>query len=578
MEGAMVGTVGKQQGSALIFAILAMLVMGTLGVAFSLLADLESRLSVAHAHQARAEALAEAGLERALDSVRTAVSAPAGFTPWLDGTAASHLLVGGQPLDDGRYWARIDNDCPPAVPVALREGAVCSNSADANEVAVVTAWAISGQGRSRVRARVGVDTPWKHVCSTARPDGLCNEPGRRNGTPAVTPADPNDPNGPRAHDDLPRPYLGCSRVASGLHRAPGVPVATQHGLCQGFPQMYAYPYPTGGGTPRLVMTGGLPGPLPGRAPKSCNDEPAGGNGNRYFGHFDCALTTYCLPALGDVCAGVPGPPRKGCLRGSLWWARFSGTIAPLVGVTGPDTRVVPGHPHQVAQNPGFARYGEYDPALGACVDTAAPGIAIGPGMVFTGSTRFDQDVGSPARQLDVYVMGNWAQGSNRAFYGTLAVEGSPAGGSAFQAGAGGSTQLWAGPDTAPAGGGWSAGRTYGYPLVALIYNPTLPPPTVEPAYAPQILRADLGGDLRIHGVIYSGGHVQLSALTLDGSIVAFELRTQGRATAAYSTTYGSETPPSGFPSGGGHRIAMFRKSFVECASYHDDTAGPTPCG
>jgi hypothetical protein len=110
----------------------------------------------------------------------------------------------------------------------------------------------------------------------------------------------------------------------------------------------------------------------------------------------------------------------------------------------------------------------------------------------------------------------------------------------------------------------------------VVYNPSLPPPTIEP-YAPQSLVADLGGGGRIRGVIYSGGHVRLPTVSLDGGVVAFEIQTTGRATLAYSATYGSQTPPAGFPPGAGHRVAILRKSFVECASYHDETAGPTPC-
>jgi Tfp pilus assembly protein PilX len=578
--------VGNQRGTALILTVIAMLVMGVLSMSFALLAEMESRVGVAFKHQAQAEALAEAGLERGRDAIRTAISTAGGFTNWLDGTTASHLLAAGQNLNNGQYWVRLDNDCPPAVPTSIREAAACNNNADTNEVAVITAWALSGQGRSRVRAIVGVDNPWKHVCSNAKPDnnGYCNEPGNRNGSPTVSPADPNDPNGPQAYTDLPRPYLGCSRVAPGLHRAPAAAVLVQHALCQSFPQPYAYPYPSGAGVPRVVLTGTLPGPTATLYPKSCNDEPAGGNNNRYFGHFDCALTTYCLPALGDVCGGLPVASAKGCLRGNLWWAQFSGTLAPLWGVTGPDTRVVAGHPNQLAQNPGFARYGEYNPASGSCVETAAPLVAINPGLVFIGDTAFNQDVGSQAKQLDVYVMmnnlgqGNWSQANNRRFFGTLVVEGNVTGGVVFQVGNGAATELWSGPNTTPAGAGWGPGRTYGYPLVAVIYNPTLPPPTISPTYAPQPHYADFGSaNTQIHGIIYSGGHVQFNPLSFDGTVVAFEIQTQGSATYDYNTTYGNNTPPSGFPIGGGNQIAIIRKSFVVCADYNDDTTGPTTC-
>ncbi len=563
-------TVRSQQGSAVLLAVMAMLVMGVLSVSFWLLADVESRAGVSHEQLAQAEAAADAGLEHGGDLVRAAATASGGFTDWLNGVRATHMLIAGGTLNGATYWARIDNDCPPAVPSAIREGAdrspapVCNRETDANGVAVITAWAVAGAGRSRARVIVTVDSPWQHVCARARPDDgpHCNEPGDGNGTPAVSPSDPNDPNGPQGYADLPRPYLGCSRVAAGLHKAAGVTDAEQHARCYpplgAWQGVYAYPYPTGPG-PRMVMMGGLPGPA-GGFPRSCHDEPAGGNGNRYFGHFDCAVTTYCRPAEGDVCPA--GATRVGCLRGPLFAARFGGL---------PDTRVVPGHPNQVASNnPIGTRWVEYDPAAGTCSGGHT-------GMVWTGPATFNTDVGSPTKQLDVYVMGHWGQGSNLKFYGTLAVEGTTAGGPVFSVGNGATAELWSGPSTAAAAG-WGFSRTYGYPLVAVVYNPALPPPTIQPTYGPQPLTADFGtGTPRIHGIIYSGGRVQFGPLTLDGSVVAFEIQTRGGASYTYNATYGDDTPPSGFPPGAGNRVSVIRKSFVACSGYNDDSGGPTPC-
>src|SRR5262249_34219569 len=142
----------------------------------------------------------------------------------------------------------------------------CDNTTDYNQMAVITAWAVQGSGRSRVRAIVGVDNPWKHVCSDAKPDnnGYCNDPANRNGNPIVNPADPGDPNGPQAYTDLPRPVLGCSRIDPELHRVYGglgsVPVGQQKVRCGPgqWNLMYKYPYappPPAAGGPRLVMMG-----------------------------------------------------------------------------------------------------------------------------------------------------------------------------------------------------------------------------------------------------------------------------------------------------------------------------------
>src|SRR5262249_40666633 len=164
-------TVMNQRGSAILLAVLGMLVMGVLSTSFWLLADLESRVGVGYGQLAQAEAAAEAGLERARDLVRAAATAPGGVTGRPNGGRAGHLRAAGETPGGARYWARIDNDCPPAMPAAIREGAdrspapACTQTADTNDIAVITAWAVAGAGRARARAAVAVDNPWRRVCS-----------------------------------------------------------------------------------------------------------------------------------------------------------------------------------------------------------------------------------------------------------------------------------------------------------------------------------------------------------------------------------------------------------------------------
>src|SRR5262249_12257761 len=159
----------------------------------------------------------------------------------------------------------------------------------------------------------------------------------------------------------------------------------------------------------------------------------------------------------------------------------------------------------------------------------------------TGPASFTTDVGSPVKQLDVYVLGGWSQGSNLKFYGTLTVEGAPAGSPVLSVGSG-AAQLWSGPST-PAAAGWGLDRTYGYPLVAVVYNPGLAPPTIQPTYAPQPLIADFGrGTAQIHGTIYSGGHVRLGPLSLDGSVVAFAIQSQGGASYTFNAAHADAMP------------------------------------
>ena len=552
--------VKNERGSALIMAVMAMLIMGVLSISFALLADIESRVGVSYKQQAQAEALAEAGLERARDAVRTAVTTPQGFTNWFNGPTANHVLFSAQDLNGGQYWARIDNDCAVVntVPSAIEEpshlpGATpCDNVTDFNQVGVITAWAVSGQGRSRTRAVVGVDNPWRHVCSNAQPDnnGYCNEPGNRNGTPSVSPADPGDPNGPQAYTDLPRPILGCSRIDPEVHRTYGsstLGVGTNAARCGAWNSMYPYVSPSGyapplpgAGGPRLVMMGELP-PSQGGTGRTCNDDPGpfAGTHASYFGYFDCALTTPCPAA---ICGAI----RMACVYPT-------------------DSRVV--------ALSGYTDTTNYAPrdAGGRCNANT--------GMVFQGDWLNAPTFGSQAQQYTIYVMGNWSQQNNSQYYGTLVVEGTQAGGIVYQIGNGATTAIWAGPTSGPAvPAGWTFSNQYGYPVVALIYTPYLAPPTITPTYLPQDHYSDFGSsNTQVHGMIYSGGHVNFNPLSVDGTIVAFEIQTQGSATYNYNSWYGINTPPPGFPPGGGNQVVVIRKSFVVCTSYSDDGGGPTAC-
>jgi hypothetical protein len=545
----MAGRIGEEGGSALLMAVLAMLVLGVLSLSFALLAEVESQASVSHQQQAQAEALAEAGLDRARDAIQGAPAAGGDFTRWLDGELAAHVLFARVELNGGTYSARIDNDCASVMPglsPALQEppgrpgDGPCDNTRDRNGVTVLTAWATAGGGRARVRAMVRIDSPWQHVCAGARPDptGYCRERGPRSGEPTLTPADPNDPHGPAAYADLPRPILGCSRIAPGLHRGPHT-LAAQVSGCLAHAAMYPHPYPVApGGPPRLVVMGEDP-PAGGR---TCYEDPVS-PGLRYFGYFDCALQTQCDPAT--MPCGSWGD-RKGCVAAT-------------------DSRLV--------THPG--RYVAYDPAVGRCgAGTAGEtGLVCLPGQ---GCSHFAQDVGSPPLPFTMYVFRqNWSQANSRRAYGTIVVEGTAAGGTVFAAGRGPGAALWTGPDPSAPPVGGALGRQYGYPLAALVYNPEMAAPTVTPVYGPQDHLADFGG--AIHGLIYSGGHVRFEAMNLNGGVVSFGAQAPASASHGYNAAYGEQTPPAGFSSDAGRRVVLSRKSVTGCANYRDDTAAPTGC-
>jgi Tfp pilus assembly protein PilX len=528
-----------QRGSVLVIAVIAMLIMGILSFSFAMLARLEMTTGFNYKAQGQAEALAEGGLERGRDAVRTAASEPCGFTRWTDaansgsytgcGAGLVQLLFNGVGLGAGDYSAVIDNDCSPLVPVSIQDSSCTGGSParDTNETAVVTAWATaaSGQGRARVRAVLGVDTPWKYVCSSSsqdNPPGYCNEPANRNGNPLISPADPNEyPGGPAAYDDLPRPQLGCSAIDPIVHGATAV-------LCAGLPHpnYNSYPYPTG---VRLVVTGD-------RAKANCD-----AGGLQYQGYFDCALSTPC-PA--GIC-GSSGPvlTRKGCLKPGD--TRASNTNQYVVAPCGSHT-----------------------------------------GMVFRGTSPPDTDYGSSVSPVVIYVMRGtvppWTnagccdfQIQNNDFYGTTVIEGNGQGGCS-----GGGRDL----HHRNGARAFTHTNAYGYPLAYLIFDPVAavnnaPQPTANPLNQ-QDTCADMGSasGTEIHGIVYSGGNVDFNPIVVDGGVVAFQIQTQGSSSSyTYNPTYGNVTPPPGFPEGSGNTVVLVRKSFIVCVNYAADTGGGSPC-
>src|SRR5262249_28675083 len=164
-------------GSALIIAVIAVLLVSIMLSSLTLLGRLEATIGFNYKSQAQAEATAEAGLDWARDQVRSAGAAGvgSGFTPWFDGTKASHILSGsGQAVGQFTFNVRIDNDCASAgtVPSTIQESSTCTNLVDTNETAVLTSWAVVGTGRSRVRAEVYIDNPREHGGSNSK-----NDPG-----------------------------------------------------------------------------------------------------------------------------------------------------------------------------------------------------------------------------------------------------------------------------------------------------------------------------------------------------------------------------------------------------------------
>jgi Tfp pilus assembly protein PilX len=512
-----------QRGSVLIIAVIAMLVLGILSFSFALLSRIEVTTGVNYKAQAQAEALAEAGLERGRDGVRIAATEGCGFTKWTDpgnsssygcGAGLAKLIFSGVGLGAGDYSVVIDNDCSPLVPTSLEDPS-CSGASparDTNETAVLTGWATAsgGLGRARVRAILGIDNPWKHVCSNSsqdNPPGYCNEPANRNGNPTITPADPNEyPGGPAAYDDLPRPTLGCSAIDPLLHDpTPGnCPAGTNDD----------YPYTAGR---RYVVQGDA-------SKGNCGTF----NGVTFSGYFDCALTTPCeAPAC--------SPTRKACVPAG-------------------DPRLADATRYYDASSPG--------------------GCGANTGMVFIGDVSWNNngDVGAAGNGRNMYVMDGTLSIQRDDFHGTIVVEGDGGGGDDLQHR--NQAKIWTEQTNTTHGH-----PVYGYPLAYLLYDPQLPAPTANP-FAPQDTFGDMGSaaGTEIHGIVYSGGHIEFNPIIVDGGVVAFEIQTQSTSSSyGYNSTYGNAAPPPGFPIDASNAVILVRKSFLVCADYAADTSGGTSC-
>jgi hypothetical protein len=83
----------------------------------------------------------------------------------------------------------------------------------------------------------------------------------------------------------------------------------------------------------------------------------------------------------------------------------------------------------------------------------------------------------------------------------------------------------------------------------------------------------------VNGIVYSGGAIEFNPISVNGSVLGFELQTQGgaQATYNYNPMYGNAAPPPGFPVGSSNTVVLVRKSFLVCVDYAADTAGGTAC-
>jgi len=544
---------GAEQGSALVAAILAMLLLSVFALSVSVLADIEARLGLNQKATQQAVSLAEAGLEHGRNIVRDAATA-LDFNAYIGDATARRLGLPGSgiTLGPGKYWVRVDNDCaapggfagtPPFVPAVVEDsgGGACSDADDNNETVVMTAWSEvtdgAGRvvGRARLRAHYTIGNPWKHSCYDQ--DGqLCIDDavGGCNNNPCIDPSDPRHPNGP-AKGDLPIP----SDIRCGLQSLGGqipnadVPTDVQARMTGAAPCVI-YPY----------YQWAVRQPAPFR--RVCPRIEATG-----YGTDACDATTNI---------------------GTLAWDSTNGTC-----ITTPQ------------KCHGMAFFGPGDTvtslATGADVDVGTNNnddIGCAGSQNDGAAGRSCYDGASPDSSVVVYAMGKIRLDNNVEINGTVVVHGNgiAGGGGNKDFGLTGTNRVTTRPCNTPVGGTPLAGTASpycGYPLAILAYNPNEAAPT---SASGQTIQLDLSNSTSlVSGLIYTGGTADFSPLTVDGGLIGWDVNiTNTSSRITYNPTYGNAAPPPAFSTPtDGAGVLLFPATWVHCTYYANETGGPTPC-
>ncbi len=524
-----------QAGTAIIMAVLCMLILGVFMISLMALADVESRVGLNHKAELQAMALADAALEHGRNVLRAAAT-DRNFNAFIGDATARQLGVPstGIPLGSGRYWVRVDNDCaaptgytgsPPFVPPQVQDnGAGCQDTQDTNETAVLTAWAettdATGRviGRARIRMHYVLGSPWKHSCYDG--DGvMCVDDavGGCNNNPCIDPSDPDNPNGPATG---PLPLPNDIRCGTSQMTQDDVPADVWARMSPTQP-CFIYPY----------YKWAISTPAPSR--RTCQAVTSGGYAN---GPDPCNSSgTLGWNRLDSTCTATPSK-----CHGMVF---FGPGNSPSSLATGADTS-----------------FGTNSNDTAGCMGTQNQDSARG---CYDGSTASSSVV--------VYVMGKATIKNNVEINGTLVLHGDAQGGPSHKDfGMSGTSRIVTHkcPPSAPS--------PCGYPLALLGYNPNEPAPVTSG----QTIELDISNNTSfISGLIYTGGTADFSPLTVDGGLIGWNVQVNNASfRLTYNATYGNDAPPPAFNTPtAATTVVRSPSTWVHCTDYANDFAGPTPC-
>jgi Tfp pilus assembly protein PilX len=550
---------GDDRGSALMVAILCMLVLGIFAMSVAVLADLETRVGGNHKAAQQAFGLAEAGLEHGRNLLKDAATAtPPTFNAFITSAATRKLGIpaAGIGLGSGHYWVRVDNDCatpggvaftPPFVPPDIQDSGVgCQDTVDANHTVVLTAWAETTDGagrvigRARMRAHYTIGNAWGHSCYNGN-NQLCvqDDVGGCNNNPCIDPSDPRHPNGP-AKGPLPVVNdIRCGKQSMG-GQIPDSDIPTDVATAAGWSSTapcVIYPYYT------WALHQALPGRQVCRAVISTGSgygtDNCSGNPNTFAWTTDPTSPNYA------TCVATPSK-----CHGAVFFGPGKLTTGGSNVVTGADVA-----------------FGTNSNDDAGCVGTQQER-----------STENCYLAGTPSSSAVAYVMGKVTIKNNVGVHGTLVLHGNQTSGGGGNADLGltGTVQVVTHPcvvgSPAPTPG-------CGYPLAFLAYNPNEPAPTTAMGQSIELSLSDSTAIVR--GIIFTGGTASFGPINVDGGIIGWDVNIGNTSTRiTYNSTYGNASPPPGFgttPGDPSVTVSMYPATWVHCTNYANDYNAPTSC-
>lgn len=507
----------NEDGTALVMAIVASLLLLVFAISFSSLANLEARIGINDYRSRQAQLVGEAGFEAVRNHLRPVNTDYTNFlgntytcdpsaNPVCTCTTGAHgnpsvpnvpcTTTGLFPVAPGVFTIRVDND--PQDPGG-------ATNTDQNGQVILTSLGrtAAGNGRAQSRVQVLLDDPFKHVCASPDVNPDCaTYTGDNPCTPMgiyVQPCQPEDPHGPKVFPALPTPTMIDISPLDGRYGCISTPVtgwAARWALENG-----------GSTTPKVI-----------------------GNTNPAQSYFDIALSVDAEPLR--LAGWIPDAPagrnrHAYCALGS------------------------PGCTANPAASPNSL-------GCGLVIDPDWPSLGGGAQIKFINKAATEAGEGNAANTVVVYVTGTMSVSNSNHVQGTIVVHGNATPGD-FDVNLSPDfclNRVSNGSNCGVPNSTVFAGAP-GYPFAFIIWHPGMATPQNTIAKI-----ANTG--IMVSGIVYSGGSVTFNPISIDGGVVAWTVAIQGNSQLIYNPAYGAASK-SGFDIPPGSFSAQFmRSTWLHC--------------